>query len=154
MSPLRDSEFAEQKARVQPLVAFWLETMGFGTWNIDIGYWNYTKDSNEDVIADCSSSWEYKNAGISFYMPKVATITDLELDAAVVHELGHCLVGPMASTYRGRKGDFEQMMEESTVTAVQQAITWAYRAGAREGLEGHPWRGKKRLDKSPKRRLK
>ena len=128
---MTDKEYAKQKKRIRQLIAKWHGT-GFGWWRIDYEYDREVKESDNEVIrncvADCSTSWEYRTALITFYMPVVARQSDEELENQFVHEHAHILIGAIQDF----SNENARQMTEYATECVARALVWAREAGAKD----------------------
>lgn len=144
------------KQKIGSLVDYWLSVTGLKHWEkIDIIYSEEAKETNVDCCADCSVSWEYKQAAITFYVPLLMDQPDERLEYFVVHEISHILVaemrefGPDQNKEENWTGDaWAKAMkhEERTVTSLAQALIWTNKAGAgvlshKGNTLRHPFRG-------------
>jgi hypothetical protein len=124
---MTDKEYNELKRKLSKIVRVWSHKMGLGWYRIDIKYVNdfaYDKNTDtRDVAATTKSDWQYRQALITFYMPKLAPSTDEELIETVVHELAHVLISPIEDF----TDDSVSQMTEYTTTCVANALLWVHK---------------------------
>ena len=132
---MTDREYKKQLRRIQRYIDRWHKTLGMGWWKVDYNYYDKRKEFAkgekdtsyaQDVAARSWSDWRYRNASISFSVPKVATLSDAEVESMVVHELVHILVGSL-----GARSNPEHRLDhnELVVTSLTHAFLWARKEG-------------------------
>lgn len=105
--------------RVILCTSLWSRTLGMD--GLTIKHRRVDAPPEDGELAATHPQWEYKQASIIWYMPKVAAIDDDELEAAVVHEFVHVLLAPMETWAREQKKCPTQAFEFA-VESVTQAI--------------------------------
>lgn len=73
---------------------------------------------NEDVAADTTAKWQYRQAMIRAYLAAMATSTDAEIENIMVHELAHVLVNPMEDKVLSKYEDQCEMAVENVARAL------------------------------------
>ncbi len=111
-----DAEF--QKRRINRYLKKW-RPAGFGWWKITIE-WSRAEDG--DSNATINEDWEYRQAVITFYLVRAALLSDDDLEAVVVHELSHLLVGSIADY----STDDKRKQTEFAVSCVERALLWTH----------------------------
>lgn len=115
-----DTQYEIQKTRVLRFITKWRKA-GFGWWNITY-VWERSLKEDEirkvTVPAQITEKWEYLNAEITFYLGSIETLTDDEVENAVVHEHAHLLVGSI----RNYDTDESRKMTEFSVTLITNAL--------------------------------
>lgn len=82
----------EAKAIIQTHVDEWGEYFGLNAvWTIQLQYLDPSKMDDEDDDAETSWPAYYRNAKIVFHKKRVREMSEEELEALVIHELGHLL---------------------------------------------------------------
>ena len=128
---MNDTEFEEQKLRVQALSEKWLGPLGLKWWRIDFEYvrdgaemWDPARDEIErgDSCAQARVRWEYGLATLKFNLPSVKEEDDDHLEHIFVHELMHIFLNEM------REDGI--IHEEHVATTLAKAFIWL-----RESLE-------------------
>lgn len=105
---------------IEKTVRRWQTVMDLGFVTVH----NFFSDEDPEQTAEVVTNWEYREAAIVWYA-KARDLTQDELDAAAVHELGHVLVAPM-SDYLPKK---HLKLEEFVVESIAKAIL-----GVRDGI--------------------
>ena len=88
---------------------------------MDLGFisiYNHFSDLESKNIAEVVTNWEYREAGIVWYNQQVRDLSQEELDAAAVHELGHIIVAPMSDHLPARHHKLEEFVVESIAKAI------------------------------------
>lgn len=154
MEGLKDTEFNLQRERIRKLYEHWSVPCGLTWWkDMQLEYVNAPNADDIRTTASATSSWEYRFATLTFYMPKIAELDDEELEDVLVHEIAHLLVAPITATWRGMPEDqlrvTYRQLEESTVANMASVLRWTHKAGAGllDGVGEHPFR-------KPKHKLK
>lgn len=80
----------------------------------------------ELTAAITDSSWEYRQASITWYLPMIASMSDADLEVCVVHELCHVLLGPIREHLKASGAKLDELATEN----VARAILKAWRADA------------------------
>lgn len=99
---------------IEKTVKRWQAIMDLGFITVH----NYFSDEEVEQTAEVVTSWEYREAAIVWYNIHAKELTQDELDAAAVHELGHIIVAPM-SDFLPKK---HQKLEEFVVESIAKAI--------------------------------
>jgi hypothetical protein len=94
----------------------WVPILGLDRWAISRDYIPKRKDDSPGTIAEISMSWEYKQAGLSFYLDATNSMTDKQIEGVVVHELCH----PLVVFMRGK--NHKMYKEERVVTELAEAF--------------------------------
>lgn len=105
---------------IEKTVKRWQTVMDLGFVTVH----NFFSDEDPEQTAEVVTNWEYREAAIVWYA-KARDLTQDELDAAAVHELGHVIVAPM-SDYLPKK---HLKLEEFVVESIAKAIL-----GVRDGI--------------------
>ena len=126
---MNDAEYEAQKERVQALFSKWVKPLGLGWWTITTEWDRQFKNSEpkstpygkneKNCPMDCSASWKYGTALIVCYLPAITTLTDTELEWAVVHELMHIMVNECRVG-----GDDWLDHEERVCSTLAKAFLW------------------------------
>lgn len=128
---MTDLEYAKQKKRVGKYLTKWQDCMGLKWWNIQI-VWDrsYSSSENPGAAAETNmNGWKYRQAGITFYLPKIAEEPDAdEIEKLVVHELCHVLLGPISTNMEDLNGSYQRQLMEFNTDLVADALLWTRRA--------------------------
>jgi hypothetical protein len=126
---MTDKEYDKQKARVQKLINRWFETMGLGWFHVDM-VWNRERDYKvHTTAAKTTTSWQYRNAIIEWFLPSIADSDDDFLENIVIHEFVHILVAPLLMV---DNEDDLPLQHEYVTECVARAIGWAREAGVKD----------------------
>jgi hypothetical protein len=120
---MNDEEFARQKARIEPLIARWVEPIGLGWWTLTFGYcrgeFEVDGESAPQALACCTANWRYLHAYIEFNMSRVQNVDDDELERGFVHELMHVFLN---ETRENGKDWLDH--EERVATMLSKSFVW------------------------------
>lgn len=123
---MTDKEYAKQKKRVQKYIDKWHRTMGLGWFHVEFIWDREHKSESPATAALTSSSWQYKEATITWYLPKILEATDERLENIVVHEFCHVLLSGLAQWIDDNPQ--ADQLNEYTTELVANAIIWAREA--------------------------
>lgn len=98
---------------IEKTVKRWQTVMDLGFVTVN----NYFSDQDPEQIAEVVTNWEYREAAIVWYA-KARDLTQDELDAAAVHELGHIIVAPMSDHLPVKHRKLEEFCVESIAKAI------------------------------------
>ncbi len=108
---------------VDRLFDLWFDRLPVGTYRITASWTDREKRETNgrlgEVAMDVSSDYRYQQASIQIYAPTVRTMTDERIEEAVVHELLHVALCPMA---HGEREDEEEVV----VTLMARSFCKAY----------------------------
>jgi hypothetical protein len=97
---------------------------------LDLGWLKITHKfstrADERVAAEAFPDWEYRQASILWQLCVVATITDEELHATMIHEVVHCLTAPLWNSLPTLAKHFDRLNElatENVTRAILAALT-------------------------------
>lgn len=125
---MTDKTYKEQKKRVQKCVDKWFKTLGLGWYEVDI-VWSRTIDTTSpDCVGRATTSWQYRQAEVVFFLPNVENLSNEKIESIVVHEFTHILTSAI-SIYIPE--GHEQNNEYAT-ECVARALEWAREAGAND----------------------
>lgn len=102
------------KKNIEKTVSHWQTIMDLGFITVK----NYFSDEEVEHTAEVVTNWEYREAAIVWYTMHAKDLTQNELDAAAVHELGHILVAPMSDHLPGKHHKLEEFVVESIARAI------------------------------------
>ena len=119
---MSDKEFEKLKATVQGYFLKWRTLLGLCQWDIIVYYEREASpdDGTRSTGAINTSSYPYKQAEITFYLPVLKEWGKARTEKAVIHELTHLLVAEM------RDCDKDLNHEERVVTDLTNAFKWTY----------------------------
>ena len=124
---MTDKEYNVQKKRIEKYINKWQGPMGLKWFSIQSAYCREHRDGLEcDICADTEVLWEYRKAVITYYIPKIETITDGQLEDVIVHELCHVLLGGL------KRDDTPREVLEYTTQLVADSMQWVRAAGKRD----------------------
>lgn len=130
---MNDEEARKQKRRIQKFITKWQAPMGLRWFKIHLIYERGLCTTGSGTAAETSmANWKYRSFEIIFYLPVIAEQKDDEVEEIVVHELTHCLLGPISCNMRGtnENDDYRRDIMELNTELVASAIMWTYQAGA------------------------
>lgn len=122
---MNDEEFEKQKSRVQTYFDKWFKPLGMGWFEVDVDWLRSPDEDLPNAAATTTFQWQYRQAGIKFFLPIIATLSDDKLEGVVVHEFAHILTSSMS---QNAPEEYDQQMEFGTET-VARALIWARKAG-------------------------
>lgn len=123
---MTDKEYREQKKRVQKYIDKWFKTLGLGWFLVDM---EWSREHDGEVAARTFSSWEYKSATITWFLPHLANQSDDTVERCVVHEFCHILLSGLAQNQRDTDEVLADQVNEYTTELVASAFIWARAAG-------------------------
>jgi hypothetical protein len=126
---MTDKEYREQKRRVQKYIDKWREPMGIGWFRVTFE-WSRLEDG--ETAARTLSSWQYKNATITWFLPHLAKFTDDVVEQTVVHEFAHILLSGLAQNQIHDDESMANQINEYTTEIVANAVMWAREAGQKD----------------------
>jgi hypothetical protein len=112
-------------AYVKQMFVKWTKFLGLRWWDITVAYYSdpeeivnrFTRpDRDVRVVAVTWTDWKYGQAKIDINIPVIVSLSDRDIESAVVHELVHVLVNEMR--------ECEIHHEERVVTQLTKAILW------------------------------
>lgn len=123
---MTDKEYRAQKARVQKYLDKWFKTVGLGWFRVDM---EWCRETDGETAARTHSSWQYKTATITWYLPHLAKYEDDTVEETVVHELCHVLLSGLAQNQIDNDNQLSDQINEYTTSLVAAALKWARAAG-------------------------
>jgi hypothetical protein len=121
---MKAKQFKAQKRRVKTLIDKWLRPLGLLWWRTEIAYHDKAAKSkclpDHELLFSTDAQWQYRQAWIDAYLPRVAEQSDEDLEYQVVHELCHILVAELQTCPDADK----QAHTEHVVTALAHAFLW------------------------------
>lgn len=139
---MNDAEFQAQQERIVRLFMKWRDRMWLTQWTLHFSFFREgipceprdDSDKGEPRFVT-DSKWEYLRAHIKADVGDIVGITDVELEASAVHELGHCVVAEMRHT-----SDDYWKHEERVVCTITDMLLTCVQEAADGGLdvEGTP----------------
>lgn len=124
---MTDKEYREQKKRVQKYIDKWFKTIGLGWFRVEFSWSRERYADSPNTAGRTTSSWQYKDAGITWYLPALAEIDDDHLENVVVHEFCHVLLSGLAQMMENDSTEANQI-NEYTTELVANALIWAREA--------------------------
>lgn len=129
---MTDKEYRAKTRLIAKLLARWIERLGLREYDIKVQYLRELHDNDKDIRAECECAWEYRQIGITFYVPSMEGYNDETIEDIIVHELCHGIVNEMRPAV---PNDSVMKHEERVVTHVAKAIQDAYIFGYNDGLK-------------------
>jgi len=126
---MTDKEYRDQKKRVQKYIDKWFNAMGLGWFQVDMDWVRAEKTDSSGTAAEVSTTWQYRNARISWYLPVLAELDDDKLENTVVHEFVHILINPL--TLVDKSEDLSTQHEYAT-ECIARAFQWVYEAAEKK----------------------
>ena len=93
----------ERQARMQPFMAYWMDRLGLGGWDIS---WELVDTlPGEATLAIVTQQGSYTTAHVKFTRKGVDGIpTPYEIETVIIHELLHVLANPLSVFERDELG--------------------------------------------------
>lgn len=123
---MTDKEYREQKKRVKKYIDKWFKTLGLGWFSVDM---EWSRERDGETAARTLSSWQYKNATITWFLPLLAQHDDDTVERTVVHEFCHILLSALAQNQSDSNEGLANQINEYTTEVVASAMIWARMAG-------------------------
>jgi hypothetical protein len=126
---VKDRDYDALKSKLKAMSHKWADRMGLGWYRLNF---EWVRDYNEEVrdrAGQCHSSWQYREATITFYLAKLIGFEDSVIEETVVHELAHCLASPLEDL----SSDMAAQQTEYCTTLIAKAVKWAYDDGVKQG---------------------
>lgn len=121
---MTDKEYRIQKKRVGGYLTKWQGPMGLRWWKIDV-IWDRSYCENPGIAASTDMTrWRYREADITFYLPKIADEKDEVVEKTVIHELCHVLLSPISTNMEDLNSDYQKQINEFTTELVASAMWW------------------------------
>jgi hypothetical protein len=121
-----DTEFDKQKKRVKKYVDKWFSTLGLGWYEVDF---EWSREFDGETAGRCVSSWQYRSATITFFLPKLAQHDDETIERCVVHEMSHILLSSLAQNQNEDSSGLADQINEYATESVTNALLWSRMAG-------------------------
>lgn len=126
---MTDKEYKTQKKRVQKYIDKWFNAMGLKWFRVDL-VWDRERDQDSpNTAARTTTSWQYRHATVTWYMPTIVDNDDDFLEGIVVHEFVHILISPMAVV--DKEADLPLQHEYAT-ECLARAMQWVREAGRKD----------------------
>ena len=126
---MTDAEFEKQKARVQAVWDKWAKILHLDHYYINITWERKYDGDKTHWLASTQTDWHYRQMFVFFYLPKIETVDDDQLDNLVLHEIAHMFVSPLCTT----ESDSQKL--EFATENVARALEDVYKAcGSEEKL--------------------
>lgn len=130
---MTDKEYREQKKRISKFTDKWFKTMGLGWFKVNFEWARY---EDGETAARTLSSWQYKSATITWFLPHIAKYDDDTIEQCVVHEFAHVLLSGLAQNMIHDDETMTNQINEYTTELVTSAVMWAREAGQKDKKEG------------------
>lgn len=116
---MNDQRYAETKERLEKYLTKWHPLLQMGFTELKYEYVRGLCPDDESTCACTNSSWTYRKAHITWYIEKLSTLSDHELEDVVVHELVHVLLAPVTQD-QGK--EWHEQIEFTTQTIAMLFI--------------------------------
>lgn len=123
---MTDAEYKAEKARVQRFIDKWFTTMGLGWFKVNM---EWSREHDGEVAARTLSSWQYKSATITWFLPHIEKYDDDTVEETVVHEFSHVLLSGIAQNMVDTDETLANQVNEYTTELVAHALLWTRNAG-------------------------
>jgi hypothetical protein len=117
-SPIRDQELLE--ARCIAVVERIAEELDLGWLKIVNSF--DPRNSEDRVVCECKSDWEYRQCSLLWNLHQVASTTDEDLEEIAVHELVHGLNDPVWGSLSGAQQEKLGRLNELATENVARVI--------------------------------
>jgi malate synthase len=129
---MTDKEFRKQKARVEVVWKKWAEALHLDHYYVSITWERKFEGDQKHWLASTQADWEYRQMFVYFYLPKIESMDDVQLDNLVLHEVAHMLNSP------AKTSELDSAKLELATENVARAIEDAYKLGIAEGKDAIP----------------
>lgn len=119
--PATTDRYAETKATILELTAWWLDAMHLSHWTIKTRFVEAFDTEDHKVMAITESMWEYEQASIKWHLPQAINYSADELEQDVIHELVHVLLSPEQSVVTDRHHERKELTTERVAKALYRA---------------------------------
>lgn len=92
---MTDAEYEKQRTRIEKLIVKWADIFQLTWHNVDFVYRRSLHPTVPDRGAETDSSWQYRSATITFYLPRAINAIDKDVEMMVIHEFCHIVLSPM-----------------------------------------------------------
>ena len=123
---MTDKEYRTEKTRVEKYIKKWHKTIGLGWFRVNM---EWSREHDGEVAARTNSSWQYKSATITWFLPHLASQSDEMVEVTVVHEFVHILLSGIAQNIVDDGSGLSDQINEYTTVLVTAAIMWSRDAG-------------------------
>lgn len=126
---MTDKQYAKQKQRILVYIDKWFKQIGLGWFKVNF-VWD--RSISDGRAGSTVSSWQYKEATITWFLLVTNDMSDDDIERLVVHEFSHVLLSGLAQTQECDAGlcagTLSSQVNEYTTTLVTDALIWAREA--------------------------
>lgn len=112
------------RADLTELGTKWQNIMDLGHFTINHVFRETVKEDEPDTLADTKAFWQYRQARIAWYLPTLSQFGKPEVENAMVHELAHVLLNPIAENMKANKDDLMELSTENVTRALILALAY------------------------------
>ena len=91
------SVYKDQVPRIQRAIDKWLPLLDMPHMDVRHVFVPARREDDTDCPADTEAKWQYRYAGINYYLPNFCSMDDEDVEKTVLHELVHVLINPIES---------------------------------------------------------
>lgn len=102
----------------------WQSILDLGHFTVNHVFRETIKEDEPDTLADTKAFWQYRQARIAWYLPTLSQFDKPEVENAMVHELTHTLLAPIAENMKSGKDDLMELSTENVTRALMLALAW------------------------------
>lgn len=126
---MTDADYAKTKRKVEKYLDKWRDAMGLGWYHIHIT-WDRSYAEKRSCVGETNMNrWQYREADIIFYLPRIAEEDDKTIEQIVVHELCHVLLAPISVNMENLNDAYQVQVNELATEMVTKALVWVRKAG-------------------------
>ncbi len=129
---MTDKQYKAKTRLISRLLNQWIKRLGLIEWDVKVQFLRELHENDQEIRAECDCAWEYRQIGITFYVPSMEGYDEETITDVVVHELVHGIVNEMRPAL---PNEAVMKHEERVVTHVAKAIQDAYIFGYNDGLK-------------------
>ena len=98
----------------------WQQAMDLGHYVVGHTFLDISHPTDDSIVAETSANWQYREADIRWYMDKVITLSDSQLNRTIVHELTHVHLSPLERYIKSSGSDHLELVVEGLTRAFME----------------------------------
>lgn len=116
---MKDLEYEETKQRLERYLKKWHPLLQMGFFQLKYQYIRGLCTDDSQTCAVTNTHWVYRRAHITWFIEKLASLSDAELEDIVVHEFCHVLLAPVT---QDQPEEWHEQVEFTTQTMAMLLI--------------------------------